>query len=138
MARILVIDDDNTIRQLIVVALETAGHDVVQASTGREGVSLFAKQGADVLITDLVMPTDSLESVVGLCHDYPALPIILVSGLAANSPRTVDVAETLRARRTLPKPFNLADLLVATDAVLAEALVSPHPAAAKIIPSVGP
>jgi CheY-like chemotaxis protein len=120
MARVLVIDDDNTMRQLIVFTLENAGHEVMHAGTGREGVGLFKTRGADVLITDLVMPDDSLASVVELCHEHPSLPIILVSGLAANSPQTLDVAAALRVRRTLPKPFKLAELLQVTDSVLAE------------------
>jgi DNA-binding response OmpR family regulator len=125
MARLLVIEDDNTIRHLIVCTLENAGHEVIHASTGREGVRLFEKRGADLLITDLVMPDDSLESVIELCHDHPTLPIILVSGLAVNSPRTVDVAAALRVRRTLPKPFKLAELLAVTRSVLAEENIRP-------------
>ncbi len=125
MARFLVIDDDSTIRHLIAYALETAGHDVAQAGSGREGTMLFKSKPADVVITDLIMPSDSLETVIELRNEYPALPFILVSGLAKDSPQTVDVALALQARRTLAKPFNLAELLVVVTEVLEEEKLHP-------------
>jgi len=120
MAKFLVIDDDNTMRQLIVATLENVGHRVTQAATGQEGVASFKQQPPDVVITDIVMPDDSIEQVIALRQQHPAVPFIVVSGLSAQSARSVDVAKLLGARRTLPKPFRLPDLLGVTDEVLAE------------------
>ena len=120
MARFLVIDDDNTIRQLMVATLQSAGHEVLAAATGAEGVALFEGHRPDVVITDIVLPDDSLDQVFALRRSYPDVPFIVVSGLAAQSPRTLEVATQLAARRMLSKPFGLPDLLGATDEVLAE------------------
>jgi len=103
----------------MAMTLEGAGHEVSQAGSGREGVMLFHAHAADAIITDLVMPDDSLETIVEFCVQRPALPVILISGLAADSPRARGVAQMLGARRLLPKPFRLADLAAAATEVLA-------------------
>lgn len=121
MARFLVIDDDNTLRQLMVATLEGAGHKVVQAASGAEAAKVFQLGTPDVVVTDIVMPDDSLERVLALRKQFPKVPFIVVSGLAAKSARTVEIAGALQARRTLAKPFRLPDFLGATDEVLAEA-----------------
>jgi len=128
MARFLVIEDDVTIRQLIASTLNSSGHQVLQAGTGREGVMLFENHPIDVVVTDLIMPDDSLQAVLELHQQHPKLPFILVSGLAVNSPQLLDVAQTLGVRKILPKPFKLAELTAAANAVLAE-LNLPPPAA---------
>jgi len=120
MARFLVIDDDNTIRQLMVSTLESAGHDVLAAATGPDGVALFEANRPDVVITDIVLPDDSLDSIIALRRSHPDVPFIVVSGLSAESSRSLEVAKLLNARRTLPKPFGLPDLLGAADEVLAD------------------
>ena len=120
MARFLVIDDDNTLRQLIVATLESAGHRAMPAASGREAASLLRLQIPDAIITDIVMPDDSLEQVIELRQRHPAVPFIVISGLVEKSPQTEEVAALLKAKRTLPKPFRLPDLLAAVDAVLAD------------------
>jgi CheY-like chemotaxis protein len=118
MARVLVIEDDNATRQLIAFTLATAGHEVAQAGTGHEGARQFQQQKPDLVITDIIMPDDSLDTVLELRQEHPELPIILISGLAMDSPRTAAVAQALRARQILPKPFKLAELIAATATVL--------------------
>ncbi|MBI4625950.1 MAG: response regulator [Verrucomicrobia bacterium] len=120
MARFLVIDDDNTMRGLIVATLEHAGHVVDQAASGCEALALFRQRPADVVITDIVMPDDSIVEVIALRNEFPLVPFIVTSGLVANTPRTKEIEQFLGARRMLPKPFNLADLLGVADEVLAE------------------
>ena len=120
MARFLVIDDDNTMRGLIVATLQHAGHVADQAASGREAIALFRQRPADVVITDIVMPDDSIVEVIALRNEFPAVPFIVTSGLVANTPRTKESEQFLGARRMLAKPFNLADLLGVADEVLAE------------------
>jgi CheY-like chemotaxis protein len=62
----------------------------------------------------LVIEEDSLETIVEFCLQRPALPVILISGLAADSPRALGVAQMLGARRLLPKPFRITDLVTAS------------------------
>src|SRR5690606_21826390 len=99
MPRVLVIDDDPIIRHLIVAALEGAGYQVLEASSGREGAMLFRHCPTDVVITDLVMPDDSLGMVLAMRQAHPALPFVLISGLGLNTPLSREVAEALQARR---------------------------------------
>lgn len=125
MARFLVIDDDNTLRTLITMTLQGAGHSVAEAASGREAFRLFREQAPDVVITDIVMPADSIEHVVALRNEHPSVPFIVVSGLVAQSTPTLEATQLLHARRTLTKPFNLADLLDAVNAVLAGQPIRP-------------
>ena len=125
MARFLVIDDDNVIRQMMVITLESAGHSVTEAATGKEAVALFKTQPPDVVVTDVVMPDDSIELVMGLRQQNPKVPFIVVSGLSKHSAKAVEAATALRPRRTLAKPFGLPDLLGAADEVLSELDLDP-------------
>ena len=113
------IDDNNTLRTLIVATLQSAGHHVTGAASGQEAVRLFREQTPDVVITDILMPADSIDLVVALRNEHPAVPFIVVSGLAARSVPTLEAAQLLGARRTLNKPFKLAELLKAAAEVLA-------------------
>lgn len=124
MARFLVIDDDNTLRFMMATTLESAGHTVTQAASGSEGAALFNAQPTDVVITDVVLPDDSIHAVVELRRQHPTVPFIIVSGLAQHSPRSMEISSLLNARRTLPKPFRLPDFLGITDEVLAEQNIS--------------
>ena len=119
MARVLVIDDDTTLRQLIAATLASAGHEVLPASSGEEGMALFQQHSADLVITDLIMPDDSLDRVLELRAGNPRLPFLLISGVGACSSRLEAAASTLQVSQTLPKPFTLAQLMAATEAALA-------------------
>jgi CheY-like chemotaxis protein len=120
MARFLVIDDDNTMRGLIVATLKHAGHGVDQATSGGEARAIFRQRPADVVITDIVMPNDSLVQVIAFRNEFPGVPFIVASGLAMNSPQAPEIAQLLGARRWLAKPFNLAELRRVADEVAAE------------------
>ncbi len=121
MARFLLIEDDNTIRQLMVMTLTSAGHTVVEVATGDDCGSIFRRERPDVVITDIVMPEGGIESVLELRGEFPDIPFVVISGLAADSPTGIEIAQLLFPRRTLPKPFRLADLRTVAAEVLAEA-----------------
>jgi len=126
MARILVIDDDDDLREMIVAALRFAGHLVAQASSGREGTRLFHSEPTDLVITDIVMPgQDGIETLMALRKEYQRLPIIAMSGLSRDSPLYLQIAARLGARRTLAKPFPLEELLRLTNEVLTEEFAEP-------------
>ena len=118
MARILVVDDDETILQMTVTALETAGHDVSAARTGNEALVLFVARTPDVVITDIMMPDDNVEAVLALRRAHPDVPFIVVSGLSPQSARALEFSALLSAARTLPKPFRLPQLLGILDQVI--------------------
>ncbi len=115
MRRILVIDDEDQIRAMLRQALESSGHEVLEANNGEEGVRIYQKQPADLVITDILMPEkEGLESIRELRGLDPAVRVIAISG--GGRFHTMDVlglARMLGARRTFWKPFDLAKVVAA-------------------------
>jgi CheY-like chemotaxis protein len=131
MARILVIDDDPDVRLLTKVMLESAGHEVVLAANGREGLEAHRRHGPDVVVTDLFMPDkEGIETIAELQRDCPGARIIAMSGggRSANSARYLSMATTLGVGAVLSKPFDSRTLLAAVDRLLAapDAEQTPH------------
>ena len=119
MARILVIDDDDLLRSMLVSVLRHAGHDVRETDNGSNALRLVQADPVDLVITDIVMPdTDGIETIMQLRRALPELPIIAMSGGATHSKLYLKVAEKLGARRILGKPFMPADALRLADEVL--------------------
>lgn len=116
MARILVIDDDATVRQMLVRSLQAFGHAAVAAGSGLEGVQQLRAEPAELALVDLMMPCDGLMTIRVLREQFPATAIIAMSGGAAHR---LDYARSLGARRTLAKPFFRAELQAAIAAVIA-------------------
>ncbi len=137
MARILIIDDDDTLRGIIAKSLTHAGHTVTQANNGRKGVAQFKASPTDLVVTDLVMPEqEGMETIKILHRDFPNLPVIAMSGGLDGSPLYLDLTRRLGARITLTKPFTLQQLKTAIDEILAtlppstgDAPASPAPGA---------
>jgi CheY-like chemotaxis protein len=121
MARILIIEDDARTRRTIRRVLEGARHEVVEAPNGEVGMSLYRKQPADLVITDMIMPeVDGVATITILRQDYPDVKIIAISGGGdIGLDAYLHAAENLGALRTLPKPFGKSELLGAVQEVLA-------------------
>jgi len=120
MARILLIEDDDLLRDVLAQSLIAAGHEVVQASNGEEGVQLFRAAPTDVVVTDLVMPVqEGVETIMQLRACRRDLPIIAMSGGVPNSKLYLSIAGRMGAQRILAKPFTPAQLLAAIDEALA-------------------
>ena len=115
MGRILVIDDEAQIRAMLREGLELHGHEVVEASNGEEGVRIYGRQRADLVITDILMPEkEGLECIQELRRLDPAARVIAISGGTRLKPMDVlDVAKRLGARRTFWKPFDLVRVIAA-------------------------
>lgn len=121
MARVLVIDDDEAVRNMVVAALAHAGHLVTAAANGRKGLELFRAEPADLIVTDIVMPErDGVEVMMTLRKEFPGVPVIVMSGSAINSTLYLNIAQKLGARCKLEKPFSAATLLRAVDEVSRE------------------
>jgi excisionase family DNA binding protein len=122
--RILVVDDDEAVRDLIARALTAAGYDVARAADGLAALERVAERGIDLLITDLRMPgMDGLALVREARRAAPGLPVIIITGFSTEETATDAVA--LGVAGYLTKPFRLARILAAT----ARALGEPVPAA---------
>ena len=120
MARILIIDDDEQILRTLHQVLEMEGHEVLDAPNGKEGMKIYEKRGADLVITDIVMPEkEGIETIKELQEDNPDLKIIAISGGGTVDPRVyLHLAENLGAMRTLVKPFTREQLLTAVSDLL--------------------
>lgn len=115
MARIILIDDDALLRNTVARNLTAAGQSVAVAGNGFDGVALFRKDSADLILTDLNMPHGGLPTIRVLRAEFPQLPIIAMSGNSTN----LDMAGAIGATRILSKPFTPAELAAAIAEVLA-------------------
>jgi two-component system response regulator (stage 0 sporulation protein F) len=107
MATILVIDDEQSIRGLLKEVLEKEGYRVLEASDGREGLAMYQKHPADLVIMDLLMPdTDGLEATLQLTREYVDAKVIAMTG-AQGDLNFLNVAKLFGARRAFEKPFDI-------------------------------
>jgi len=121
MSRILLVDDERTIRQLWRAIIEQAGHTVEEASNGAEALRVLHGFKADILITDIFMPhVDGLKLIEDAVDLYPNLDIIAVSGGGSISglEGVLKTARLLGARAVLTKPFTPKELLETVDRIL--------------------
>jgi DNA-binding response OmpR family regulator len=120
MARILVIDDNPAVRSILLGALESAGHEVLLASNGAEGLELQRGHSSDIVITDIIMPEkEGLETIRDLRQLYPNLGIIAMSGggKSVSTSSYLTTAGELGAE-VLLKPFHSAALLATVEKLL--------------------
>jgi CheY-like chemotaxis protein len=110
---ILVIDDDEAIRELLRAILEREGYRVLEAPDGNEGLKQFTETPTDLVITDLIMPEkEGIETIRDLRHKFPDVKIIAVSGGGRIGPDSyLKMAKGVGALRTLSKPFDRTILL---------------------------
>lgn len=132
MARILLIDDDVDVRDMLRVSLTHLGHTVVEAANGREGLELFQQSEFDLLITDIVMPEkEGLEVLMEVRKKRPPVKIIAISGGSRQS--SVDYLQMARfmgAGRVLTKPFSHKELVAAIEELMGgDASPAPSPVA---------
>ena len=124
MSRVLVVEDDASIRTVVAEALRRAGHEVVTADSLAAADRALAGGPPDVLVTDVVLPDgNGLDHLAGVAARHRALPVIVLS--ARNTLTTAVRAAQAGAYEYLPKPF---DLDVLTRAVAGAAARSSAPA----------
>jgi DNA-binding NtrC family response regulator len=114
-ARILVVDDNASVRRSLAALLTRAGHEVIQAANGSEAGRVWHEVKLDLVILDLFMPEkDGIETMVELRAFVPGIPIIVMSGGACGSQLDMlNAAELLGASLTIEKPFTLDEMLEA-------------------------
>ena len=106
-------DDEADTRTLIEEILESAGHEVVLAADGLEGMRQYHSTPVDLALVDLFMPhREGLETIKELKQQYPDFPIIAMSGDSAALP-LLSIARRLGAAEVLQKPFLPGELLEA-------------------------
>ena len=120
MATILIIDDEESIRNLLKEVLERANHRVLEANDGRDGLTLYQQNKVDLVLMDILMPgTDGLEATLQLTREYLDAKVIAMTG-AQGDRNFLDVAKLFGARRVFEKPFDVAKLVQAVNEELAK------------------
>ena len=120
--RILVVDDDPVIVELLRVNFEIEGFEVVSAADGREGLDRARSERPDVVVSDIMMPRlDGLQMLSQLRADPTTarLPVILLSAKAQNA--DVQHGLELGAADYVTKPFDPLELIERVNAVLPNA-----------------
>ena len=110
---IIIIDDDDQIREMLKQMLAREGYEILTASNGKEGIRLYRERQTDLIITDIVMPEkDGLETIMELRKDFPEVKVIAMSGGGRIGPESyLQAAKRLGAVRTLTKPFEREEML---------------------------
>lgn len=115
--RILVIEDDASIRRGLVDALEFSGYEVLQAADGTEGLKLAARATYDLLLLDLILPGPSgFEILQALRETRPTLPVIVLTARGEENDRVRGLR--LGADDYVVKPFSVREMLARVEAVL--------------------
>lgn len=120
MPQIIVVDDNEAMRNFLREALTDAGHEVRCACDGKEALRFYLEQTPDIVITDLIMPTqEGLETIIQMRRLNPAVKIIAISG-GGHIPAKdyLTLAEKCGASHTMTKPFTPPEILAAIRSVL--------------------
>lgn len=121
MAKILLIEDEPQVRELLYDELSAQGHSVLEASNGEEGLKLFLEAEPDLVLCDRAMPNmsgyDVLERLRGVYPQYDEIPFIFLTALT--DPRDKAAVEHLRPSAYIKKPVDFVMLTEKIESLLA-------------------
>ncbi|ESZ22017.1 response regulator [Mesorhizobium sp. L48C026A00] len=115
MAKLLIVEDDESVRTLAARALERAGHMIDIAADGAQGLALIraARGGYDLVVSDIRMPEmDGIQMAKAAASLFPAMKILLMTGYA-------DQRERAEELNVVQKPFTLAEIRARVEQALA-------------------
>ncbi|MFL5245251.1 MAG: PleD family two-component system response regulator [Gemmataceae bacterium] len=120
MARILIIDDDDDVRAVVRIGLESAGHQVLEASDGELGLFAYAKHAPDLVLCDIFMSgKEGLETIRDLRSKHGDVKVIAMSGgLHGGEIDFLPIAKKFGASHILAKPFQMQNLMAAIDELI--------------------
>ena len=119
MPRILIVDDEREIRNLLREVFLAKGYEVVEAANGEDGLRVFQSTPVDLVMTDILMPEkEGLATIMELKKKNPKLKIIAMSGGSLKSSNYLEYARKLGADKVLQKPFDLRSVLEAVKELL--------------------
>ena len=120
MARILLAEDDDSLRSFLVTSLSRAGHEVADYGDGDSAWEALEHGSYALLLTDIVMPgLDGIELARRGAEADPAMKIVFITGFAAVALSAQSQAP--KDAKVLSKPFHLKDLVVEIERVIAAA-----------------
>lgn len=123
MAYIVIVDDDEAVRDILTRILARGDHEVADFEDGKLAFESILERRPDLIITDIYMPEmDGIEFLIRIHEEEPGLPIIAISGGGFTSAGFVlEDAGRLGATATLEKPFEVEEVLSAVDEALSTA-----------------
>jgi DNA-binding response OmpR family regulator len=119
MAKILIAEDEEALREMCARGLTMTGHEVMTACDGSEALDLLKREGGqfDLLLTDIRMPImDGIALALASARDFPELVILLMTGYADQRERAHGLDALIHD--VIAKPFTLAVLRAAVDEAL--------------------
>jgi two-component system cell cycle response regulator CpdR len=115
MYRILLAEDDTSMREYLARALSRVGYEVSAVGCGTEAMPLLEAERFDLLLTDIVMPEmDGIELAQKAAHIDPAIRVMFITGFAAVA---LQSGRTAPEAKLLSKPFHLTDLVAEVDRI---------------------
>jgi two-component system, cell cycle response regulator CpdR len=120
MARVLIADDEESMRQLVARAISMDGHETTTAEDGAEALEILVKNSGqfDLLLTDIKMPVmDGIALALAAARDFPKLTILLMTGFADQRERASGLDAIVHD--VITKPFAVADIRTAVADALA-------------------
>ena len=120
MATILLVEDDDLVRDMLAQVLARASHEVMSATNGEEAVELLKTVNPDIMVTDIIMPKKSGITLISeVKNKHPNMEIIAISGGGRLDPTGyLDLSESIGATVSFEKPVDKAALLMAIDLLL--------------------
>jgi DNA-binding response OmpR family regulator len=116
MARVLVVDDDPTVREVVVSYVRAHGHEVEEAADGEQALAAFRTDRADLVVLDLMLPgIDGLE-VCRRLREADDVPVIMLTALGSETDRVLGLEQG--ADDYVTKPFSPRELALRVDSVL--------------------
>ncbi len=120
MPRVLIADDEDSMRMLVARAVAMDGHDIVTAQDGAEALDILTRENGafDLLLTDIKMPVmDGIALALAVARDFPDLTVLLMTGFADQRERASNLSAIVHD--VVTKPFSVADIRTAVGAALA-------------------
>lgn len=121
MAKLLIVEDDESVRILAARALERAGHSVDLAADGAQGLASIraANGGYDLVVSDIRMPEmDGIEMAMTAAQAFPAMKMMLMTGYADQRERAEELNGIILD--VVQKPFTLAEIRDRVSRILAD------------------
>jgi len=122
MPRLLIVDDDKRVRQMLRQMLEFEGYHIAEAANGEQAVHVYRSDPCDVVILDIIMPVkEGIATLTELQKVNPEVKIIAISGGDRFAPQGyLETAELAGAQFTFSKPVDRKELLNAIRSLLGE------------------
>jgi CheY-like chemotaxis protein len=109
MAKILIAEDSQSVREFVGRALANDGHSVTAVEDGLQALEALAQDAYDLLIADIIMPElDGIALALKVSKDFPDVPILLMTGYAAERDRAHNLEALIED--VIVKPFTLKDI----------------------------